>query len=878
MSQGISEEEFTQLQNQFLELKTTNYALEDRNRKQEAALSELQARLQRSAAETARLQQVVDKSKKARELELLMQANTNLEKKLLSQEDDFRLQNQTLLQELSVYVSANEKLEQELKALQAGKPELLETQYAEEALRLRAESEALREELGSCRRQTETQLTELRDKVTALTQVNTQLERAARPEDANPVATEDAEYVEVGSGEVCYKKAAGGAHELLEAAEHKIQELQSDIEQYADMRLSLDTTRRELELARTELRRLRETGGASSSSGGGGGVEAEQLRQKLAKKHDSYLSLQAEMEALRQSKQSEIDDLKQQLQKETEEAKAKMQRYQTQLNNGYAVLKAEREKAAATITGLTERLAKYESVDSPDDGTSGGTADSTTAPSSTIDPTETVRLAAQITDLTSRLEETRRTAAAAQETSAAQLRETEKRLQETQTRLQEIQTRLQETEAALGDAQTRLEARTAELAESQRRLAETDERRTETEARLQETEARRAETETERDDALKLAQKRKSVLDEMAIHIQQLTVEHSEALGAAEEARRQVQALADSTATELQETRDKLSRVEAELGRVQESLEAERRQRQEQEQRAADQERELTARLQQEQQERDQERQQLRQEKEAAEQAHAETVKDLNTQLEISSAQLSEFKEKVATLRQEVKDSVDEKRIHERKGASITKDLRRQLAQERRRADRLQQALQDTSFADKSAELSPPPESDAQSVSSWSLMSGENGGAAPPSVNGSGDSPVDTETVSLLARITRLQEEKWRVEEKLNHLEQSSGALADDLANKAALIQFYCMEGRQPTGAVHSPEGRQRTGGAESLTPVKKLVDFVKHLSLDEQQREMQRRMQRMLEETLTKNMHLQKDLQIMSKELEAARRQATQS
>ena len=49
----------------------------------------------------------------------------------------------------------------------------------------------------------------------------------------------------------------------------------------------------------------------------------------------------------------------------------------------------------------------------------------------------------------------------------------------------------------------------------------------------------------------------------------------------------------------------------------------------------------------------------------------------------------------------QVKDSVDEKRIHERKGAAVTKDLRRQLAQERRRADRLQQALQDASFADR---------------------------------------------------------------------------------------------------------------------------------------------------------------------------------
>ena len=49
-----------------------------------------------------------------------------------------------------------------------------------------------------------------------------------------------------------------------------------------------------------------------------------------------------------------------------------------------------------------------------------------------------------------------------------------------------------------------------------------------------------------------LAQKRKSVLDEMAIHIQQLTVDHTEALGAANEAREQAQALADQTAGELQ--------------------------------------------------------------------------------------------------------------------------------------------------------------------------------------------------------------------------------------------------------------------------------------------------------------------------------------
>lgn len=35
------------------------------------------------------------------EVEVLLQENDNLQRKLLSQEDDFRLQNQTLMQELT---------------------------------------------------------------------------------------------------------------------------------------------------------------------------------------------------------------------------------------------------------------------------------------------------------------------------------------------------------------------------------------------------------------------------------------------------------------------------------------------------------------------------------------------------------------------------------------------------------------------------------------------------------------------------------------------------------------------------------------------------------------------------------------------------------
>jgi len=91
----------------------------------------------------------------------------------------------------------------------------------------------------------------------------------------------------------------------------------------------------------------------------------------------------------------------------------------------------------------------------------------------------------------------------------------------------------------------------------------------------------------------------------------------------------------------------------------------------------------------------------------------------------------------------------------------------------------------------------------------------------------------------------------------LSHLEESSGAMAEDLVRKTAIIQYYCMEGR-PEPHSHSP--------ADKLT-VKKLVDFIKDKG-DENLKEVVRKTHRMLEEMLTKNMHLEKDLEAMSQEV----------
>lgn len=61
----------------------------------------MSAKLGALEREYQKVQKSIDKSKKAKDIDLLLNENENLQAKLEAQEDDFRLQNQTLLWELS---------------------------------------------------------------------------------------------------------------------------------------------------------------------------------------------------------------------------------------------------------------------------------------------------------------------------------------------------------------------------------------------------------------------------------------------------------------------------------------------------------------------------------------------------------------------------------------------------------------------------------------------------------------------------------------------------------------------------------------------------------------------------------------------------------
>ncbi len=55
---------------------------------------------------------------------------------------------------------------------------------------------------------------------------------------------------------------------------------------------------------------------------------------------------------------------------------------------------------------------------------------------------------------------------------------------------------------------------------------------------------------------------------------------------------------------------------------------------------------------------------------------------------------------------------------------------------------------------------------------------------------------LTSENSRLVNRLATMQQEKWRLEERVLHLEETNAAMADEMVKRGKLIQHYCMEGR----------------------------------------------------------------------------------
>lgn len=121
---AISQEEFQRLQNQLLDLRSANYTLmEESNRYKNGTFEtplhfpiclwlrewiflfpevrNITTKYESLEKEFHKALRTLDKSKKAKDVELLFAENDALQNKLMCQEEQFREQNQALLQELA---------------------------------------------------------------------------------------------------------------------------------------------------------------------------------------------------------------------------------------------------------------------------------------------------------------------------------------------------------------------------------------------------------------------------------------------------------------------------------------------------------------------------------------------------------------------------------------------------------------------------------------------------------------------------------------------------------------------------------------------------------------------------------------------------------
>ncbi|XP_059739371.1 GRIP1-associated protein 1 isoform X3 [Bos javanicus] len=774
---------------QLLELRTNNYQLSDELRKNGVELTSLRQKVAYLDKEFSKAQKALSKSKKAQEVEGLLSENEMLQAKLHSQEEDFRLQNSTLMAEFSKLCSQMEQLERENQQLKAGAAREGAAQAGSlvdgELLRLQAENTALQKNVAALQ------------------------ERYGKEAGRPPAASE-------GEGD----PPGGPASPVVAPMPLAEVELKWEMEK-EEKRLLWEQLQGLETLKQAETSRLQE--------------ELAKLSEKLKKKQESFCRLQTEKETLFNDSRNKIEELQQRKEADLKAQLARTQKLQQELeaaNQSLAELRDQRQgerlEHAAALRALQDQIqtAKTQELNMLREQTAGLTAELQQR------QTQYEDLMGQKDDLNCQLQESLR-------------------------------------------ANSRLLEQLQELGQEKEQLIQ------------------------ELQEARKSAEKRKAMLDELAMETLQEKSQHKEELGAVRlRHEKEVLGVRARYERELRELHEDKKRQEEELrGQIREekarTRELETLQQTVEELQAQVHSmdgakgwferrlKEAEESLQQQQQEQEEA---LRQ----CQEQHTRELKSKEEELQGVQEQLRQAQEErdchlktINSLKQEVKDTVDGQRILEKKGSAALKDLKRQLHLERKRADKLQERLQDILTNSKSrsgleelvlSEMNSPSRTqtgDSSSVSSFSyreiLREKESSTVPARSLSSSPQAQPprpaelsDEEVAELFQRLAEMQQEKWMLEEKVKHLEVSSASMAEDLCRKSAIIETYVMDSRIDVSVAAGHTDRSGLGSV--------LRDLVK--PGDENLREMNKKLQNMLEEQLTKNMHLHKDMEVLSQEI----------
>ncbi|XP_041654803.1 GRIP1-associated protein 1 isoform X2 [Cheilinus undulatus] len=888
MSQALSEEEFHRMQAQLLELRTQNYQLSDDLRKNTTELNAVRQKNVVLERDFIKAQKALNKSKKAQEVEALLSENEMLQGKLHSQEEDFRLQNSTLMTELSKLCTQIEQLEQENQSLKEGggasasspAPNSASSPVDGELLRLQAENAALQKKMKALQEYYDKEL----QRQAVAQGANTETDGSAGANGVSDVTGREEESAAEGTSDRTEQTAAHlertekQLHGLSEKSVEKIVGKQAALGWSAalcpithcfgpELEMALNTEQEEKRLLREQVHNLETSKQAEITKLQ---EEITKLSDKLKKKQESFQRLQGEKEALYNDSRTKIDEINQRKEEELKALNLRIQKLQSDhmaANQATAELREqlqskEREHELA-LHNLKDQVASQSAVSQE-----------------------------QVDNILQENDALRTNLAALEQIQTVKTQEMNLLREQQEALTSELQQRRAEQESLLAQRDD-LNSQLQESSFANRKLLE----------QLTEEGQEKEKLLRELDEAKKTAEKRKAMLDDMAIQLNQEKSDHKEALsdlklqhekevlGVRARYEKELRGLHEDKNRSEEEIRQQLRDEKArtkELEGLQQRVEElqaqvlsmegtkgwfERRLKE------AEENIEKKSLEHQEEFERLQKEQTLQLEEKQSE------MEGLKQQLVEVEKQKEEHNDTIAKLKQEIKDTVDGQRILEKKGSAALKDLKRQLQLERKRADKLQERLQEILTNSKTrtgleelvlSEINSPSRTqqtgDSSSVSSFSYRDmmkesqptnqNKSGGGSPQSQRPAELS--DDEVGELFQRLAEVQQEKWMLEEKVKHLEVSCSSMAEDICRKSAIIETYVMDSRIDVSgsAVGGHGGSQADrGGLGSV-----LRDLVK--PGDENLREMNKKLQNMLEEQLTKNMHLQKDLEVLSQEL----------
>ncbi|XP_051965165.1 GRIP1-associated protein 1 isoform X1 [Xyrauchen texanus] len=850
MAQALSEEEFHRMQAQLLELRTQNYQLSDELRKNTAELNSVRQKISTLEKDYIKAQKALNKSKKAQEVDALLSENKMLQGKLHSQEDDFRLQNSTLMQELSKLCSQIEQLELENQGLKEGqgleRPVYSPTSgpIDAELLRLQAENSALQKKLTAHQERPD-----VNDGKAVLVDGSA---------DTNGVQSDASGHSE---------ETAALDNDQLDQAEGQSTKPEQQHNDLSEVVLKLQTEMEEKCLLREQLQALETSKKTEITK-----IQEEnaKLSDKLKKKQESFQRLQVEKEALYNDSRTKIDEIQQRKEEELKSVNLRVQKLQADLmaaNQNVAEMKeqllSKQKEHEMAVHALKDQVACQSAVSQE-----------------------------QVEGMLSENDALRTNLAALEQIQSVKTQELNLLREQNMVLNAELQQRRAEQEVFLAQR----DDFNSQLQESNRansRLLE----------QLTELGLEKDKLQQELEEARKTADKRKVMLDELAIETAQEKSRHKEELSDVRlHHEKDVLSIRARYEKELRGLHEEKNRTEEE---IRSQLRDERAHTKELEGLQPYVE-ELKAQVLSMEGTKGWFERRLKEAEETMEKNnldHSEEVQQLQRehtlQLEAKVAEVEAVKQQVkemekerehlnntiSKLKQELKDTVDGQKILEKKGSSALKDLKRQLHLERKRADKLQERLQEILTNTKTrtgleelvlSEISSPSRTpqtgDSSSISSFSYREIMKDGASAPSTNKSNTSSPqsqrpadlsDDEVSELFQRLAEVQQEKWMLEEKVKHLEVSCASMADDICKKSAIIETYVMDSRRDvSGGFGLAHGAQGERGVLSSV----LRDLMK--PGDENLREMNKKLQNMLEEQLTKNMHLQKHLEVLSQEI----------